>query len=364
MFIALKGARLEKSGPFFHTLESKLIRRPPGPSTVVFSMTKACTYKCPHCYQHKDGGPDLPGPLLIDTAKKLQDVGVALFDIEGGAPFLKYDRLLELVRALDERSEIWINTTGAHMTQARFDALVDEGLSGLMVSIHSPDPERHDAFTGIPGSFDMAVEALRLCRRRNRSATINCVMAEDEIREGGLDRIMDLAKEHDCDFVQLIHPKPAGAWMGRCEGMQREEPLIRETQDVHRRYNRRSSRAYPALAAQVMEESHGALGCTAGGVDRFYVNATGEVQPCEFLNFSFGNVREEPFEEIFRRMRSYFPVPCSDWLCCTLGGAIADLIREKGIERTPVVWEHARELVESMHRGEPTPLYERMGIYR
>ena len=47
------------------------------------------------------------------------------------------------------------------------------------------------------------------------------------------------------------------------------------------------------------------------------MGADGEVQPCEFLNVSFGNVRDEPFETILRRMREHLHTPSTDWLCCT-----------------------------------------------
>ena len=58
-------------------------------------------------------------------------------------------------------------------------------------------------------------------------------------------------------------------------------------------------------------------GCTAGGIERFYVNANGDVQPCEFVNVSFGNVNEEDFNNIYRRMRKYFRDPRTNWICCT-----------------------------------------------
>src|SRR5664279_4408131 len=38
---------------FYYAIESKLIRTPARAITVVFSMTKACSYKCEHCYQRK-----------------------------------------------------------------------------------------------------------------------------------------------------------------------------------------------------------------------------------------------------------------------------------------------------------------------
>jgi MoaA/NifB/PqqE/SkfB family radical SAM enzyme len=349
---------------FYYAIESKLIRTPPRAITVVFSMTKACSYKCEHCYQRMDGGPDLDEALLCRTARAVQDVGVAMFDIEGGEPMVRYARTLNLLRALDSRSELWVNTTGVQLTLEKLIELRDAGLFGLMISIHSPDPAVHDAFTGVPGSFQIACEALRLCRKAGVSGAVNSVLSEADIRKGNLPKLMDLSRELEADYVQLIHPKPAGKWLGHHEGMQLDPELLSVIRNEHIRYNSSAMKDYPSLAAQVFEEDRSVMGCTCGGVDRFYVNATGAVQPCEFLNLSFGNVREEPFEDIYNRMREFFPTPSTDWLCCAQGRSIDERFRAEGLTETPLPREISERLVRSWKREEPTPVYKKLGIYK
>lgn len=351
------------SRAFYWALENKLLRTPPSPVTVVFSMTKACPYRCSHCYQRKDENLELEESLMLGTARQLQEMGVAMFDIEGGEPFTRFPRLLKLMEALDDRSELWINTTGAGMKPAMLEQLKRVGLAGLMVSIHSPDPEVHDRLTGVPGSFQRACEAIRQCRSLGLITAVNSVLSEQEIRTGGLDHLMLLALELDADFVQLIHPKPAGMWLGRHESMQTDAGILDFIRLEHKRFHNSRHERFPALAAQVFEESENMLGCTSGGVDRFYVNASGEIQPCEFLNISFGNVSEEPLDVVFNRMRAAFSVPCCDWLCCSLGGMIAETIREHGVSVTPVPWAITQDLVKKWNRGRETPLYQRLGIY-
>ena len=351
------------SRAFFYSLEAKLLAAAPMPLTVVFSLTKACGYKCAHCYQHKDGGDDLPEDLLLKAARDMQDLGVAMFDIEGGEPLLRPQRLANLLRALDERSELWVNTTGAGLKPELLAELKAARLFGVMISIHSPDPAVHDGLTGVPGSFDTACAAARAFRAAGLVVAVNSVLSEPEIRAGGLERLMELSRSLDADFVQLIHPKPAGNWLGRRENMQKDAAVIEQVRALHRRYNG-SGGGYPCLVSQVLEEAEDRLGCTAGGVDRFYLNAYGEVQPCEFLNISFGNLREEPLKVIMERMRSYFPEPCSDWLCCTQGPEIDRLFREHKLERTPLPWRVTKTLVEKWRRGEPTALYRKLGLYR
>lgn len=347
--------------PFFRSIETKLIRRPPGPVTVVYSMTRACTYHCPHCYQRRDGGPDLPEDLLIDTALSVRDAGVTLFDLEGGEPLLRFPRLLHLVRALGEGTERWVNTAGAGLEPGMLQELRAAGTFGLMVSIHATEAAAHDVFTGVDGSFAAAVEAIRQGRAEGLAVAINSVLPEEALRAGRLADLMELARSLDCDFVQLIHPKPAGLWLGRT-GMQSDPALIAAVRADHLRYNSRRRADYPSLAAQVFEEAPGVLGCTAGAIDRFYIGADGEVQPCEFLNLSFGNVAREPFEGILARLRGAFPDARCDWLCCTQAGAIAAAL--SGSDRTPLSEAKTQALVAHWERGSPTPVYRKLGIYR
>ncbi len=352
------------SKAFFHVLDSKLIMRPPGPTTVVFSMTKACRYKCIHCYQRNDRGKDMSEKMMVDTARLMQDAGVAYFNIEGGEPLIQLDRLEALLKGIDDRAEIWVNTTGDGLVPGVFDRLKSVRMLGVMVSIHSANPNTHDEFTGVPGSFKKACDALEMFKSRGFATAINSVLSEKELLEGKLDKLMDLSKYLCCDYVQLIHPKPAGKWMAQKEQMQNDLEIIRFLEKEHVRYNSSSKKDYPCLSVQVFEESEKVLGCTSGASDRFYINANGEVQPCEFLNISFGNVNDEPFDRILARMRSYFKVPCCDWLCCTQGSAIHDLMQKYGVKDTPLPWEYTKELVSGWVRGKETPVYKRLGIYK
>ena len=102
------------------------------------------------------------------------------------------------------------------------------------------------------------------------------------------------------------------------------------------------------------------LGCCCGGIDRFYVGANGDVQPCEFVNISFGNLAEVPFETAYERMRQTFSVPCEEWTC----SRHADEIAAKAGDKLPLPWGETEKLVADWKSGRPTKVYDKMGIYR
>ena len=72
------------SQAFFTALEDKVVCRPPRPVSVVLSISKACAYKCPHCYQRKDNPHEMPLSILVENVRKMRDFGIVAWAVEGG----------------------------------------------------------------------------------------------------------------------------------------------------------------------------------------------------------------------------------------------------------------------------------------
>ena len=131
--------------------------------------------------------------------------------------------------------------------------------------------------------------------------------------------------------------------------------------DLVNRYNHDPAYAsYPAISAQIIEEDRTVFGCTAGGTDRFYINAKGDVQPCEFLNISFGNLATEEFEVIYARMREVFDPPGETWLCEACAPAIRQRVQAQHIKSLPLDPQLSRQVCQEWDRGRPTALYAAM----
>ena len=354
------------SEAFFRAMESKLVARPPHPATVVLSMTKACQYRCPHCYQGRDENAELPLDRLLEIVRELRQFGVVAWAVEGGDPLLRFDRLLPVLKELTGL-EVWVNSTGTGATEEKIAAMANAKVTGIMSSIHSINPAEHDEFTGVVGSWDRAMRFLADCKARGILIGFNTVLSDEQILAGEIDRIMDLARAHECDYIQLIHPKSCGRWLDEQFDRANHLKAVEIACNAQRRYNSQQEKRAPILVAQVFEESPEALGCTAGGIDRFYIGASGEVQPCEFLNISFGNLNEDSFQTVYSRMRQAFPIPSESWPCVEKAQQIADALEEARRENdnsTPLKWPRTAALTADWKPGKPTKVYEEIGIYR
>ncbi len=347
------------SEAFFTAMADKLLHHPPRPVSVVLSISKACSYRCPHCYQQRDSSAELPLEKLLKNVRKMREFGIAAWAIEGGEPLLRFERLRAVLTEI-KGLEVWVNSTGHSATPEKIAALAQLQVTGVMSSIHSVDPAKHDEFTGVSGSWRCAIAFLHDCQNAGMLTGFNTVLSDEEIVAGGIDAIMKLAKEHELDYIQLIHPKSSGGWLDKNFDSELSREAIRIACEAQRRYNSAGEKHAPILTAQVFEESPDMLGCCCGGIDRFYIGASGDVQPCEFVNLSFGNLADTAFETAYERMRNAFATPCEEWTCSLRAQEIA----EQAGETLPIPWEETQKIIARWQSGTPTRIYRKMGIYR
>jgi len=329
--------------------------------TVLISVTSACRYKCPHCYQRFDKGKDMDIHILVEAVKKLQEKGVAFFNIEGGEPFLVFDKLMKVCDAIDARSEILINSTGDGITLQKLrDLRKKKNLLGIMFSLHTDLPEKLNEFMGVPNAWDNLEKGIELCHHSGIPVTFNTCILKEAFYDGTFERIMDRAKEFRGCILQLIKPKPAGGWLKSGSGSFSEADLLHVKEKVNMYNLRKEYKNYPFISAMINEEDKSLFGCTAGATDRFYINAKGDLQPCEFLNISFGNIQQDDFETIYEDMRRVFETAGDCLLCEKYSLRIHELMNEHNIKVLPLPPDISREVYKDWDRGEVPEFYKKL----
>ncbi len=329
-------------------------------TTVLISITSSCTYHCSHCYQKLDKGKDVDLNLLIPIVKKLQDRGIAFFNIEGGEPFLVYDRLKSICTSIDERSEIWINSTGVGITIERLMELKKMNVTAIMFSLHSSQRDIFNDFMGDDSAWDTLESAIHLCHEAGLGVTFNSCLMKDDFYNGNFEKIMETTKKYNASLVQIIKPKPSGGWLEK-EDIEFTQMDIDDIKKKVLRYNSQHKfKEYPSIFAQIIEEDKDVFGCTAGGIDRFYINAKGDIQPCEFLNISFGNIREEDFETIYNRMRNSFEWGGDCMICEKYAKEVREIFKDNHLSSLPLSSTLSEKIYGSWDRGDKTELYEKL----
>ena len=128
---------------------------------------------------------------------------------------------------------------------------------------------------------------------------------KENIRNGQMDAMMDLARSLNVLEVSLFDVTPTGRLAAQHECMPSDEDA-RQIVEFRAKYTARpdcpriihqtilSSIAYPCVA----------VGCPAGRV-QVHLRANGDACPCDFTSYSFGNIRKQPLKEIWESMSAH-----------------------------------------------------------
>ena len=139
------------------------------PLLVIWEVTQACDLACVHCRASAMPRRN-PGELSTEEGCRLLDeirrFGNPLMVFTGGDP-LKRPDLFDLIRhsaKLGLRTNVTPSATPLLTTEA-IDAFQSNGVARMAISLDGPNAQVHDAFRGVPGTFDRAMLALDHARR-------------------------------------------------------------------------------------------------------------------------------------------------------------------------------------------------------
>jgi MoaA/NifB/PqqE/SkfB family radical SAM enzyme len=149
------------------------------PSWLSVSLSGRCNFKCVFCYtEFIRNDPELHFLEVVKSLERGREAGIEVVVFSGGEPTLSNDlgKYIRLAQQLGY-AQIGIQTNGYRLARKNYlRSLVDAGLSGVLVSLHAPDPIVHDHLAGTPQSFRKATEALKNLADESVATTINCVV--------------------------------------------------------------------------------------------------------------------------------------------------------------------------------------------
>ena len=280
----------------------------------VLGVTRLCSYRCSHCYERANLGPAdvVPVERWLEVIREMQQIGVGVVALSGGEPLSAPERVLAILAGADKRrSDFHLFTAGQGATPECVEALVGAGLAGAGVGLDHHDPAGHDALRGQAGAGSAAMQAIRRFADSGILTYVStCLRRELVCERDGLRRLYERVHGLGAAAWQLLEPKPCGALAGRSPASLLSEgervvvrAFVRETQ------HSRAYRRYPAACYPALWEAPKSFGCLMGGLSHLYIDSCGNVEPCVFLPVRFGNILEESFTTIFRRMRCAVPRP-------------------------------------------------------
>ena len=273
---------------------------------VSWNTTNACNMYCDHCY--RDAGCKAEEELSTAEAKTLLEqiarAGFKIMIFSGGEPLMRPD-IVELVAyAAGLGLRPVFGTNGTLITLEMAQRLKAAGAMGMGISLDSMDREKHNRFRKFPGAWEGAVQGMRNCRAAGLPFQIHTTVMEWNNHE--LEDLTDFAvaegavAHHFFFLVPTGRAKTIEAESLRAEAY--EETLTRimkKQQEVDIELKPTCAPQFLRIAAQMGLKTRFRRGCLAGTA-YCIISPRGKVQPCAYLNMELGDVRQTPFDEIWK----------------------------------------------------------------
>ena len=261
---------------------------------------------CDHCY--REAGCKAEEELSTAEAKTLLEqidkAGFKIMIFSGGEPLTRPDilELVEYATSLGLRSVF--GTNGTLITLEMAQKLKNAGAMGMGISLDSMDKKKHNEFRKFEGAWEGAVQGMRNCRAVGLPFQIHTTVMDWNNHE--LEAITDFAvaegavAHHFFFLVPTGRAKTIEAESLRAE--QYEETLTRimkKQTEVDIELKPTCAPQFMRIAAQMGVKTRFRRGCLAGTA-YCIISPRGKVQPCAYLNMELGDVRETPFDEIWK----------------------------------------------------------------
>ncbi len=302
-----------------HLLQFSKDKRP----VVVWNVTRRCNLKCVHCYAHAKN-ISFDNELSTDQGKELiddlADFGSPVMLFSGGEPLVRKDLPQLAAYAVEKGMRAVISTNGTLITATMARTLKEIGLSYVGISLDGMQ-EINDRFRGVPGAFNSALEGIKNSQDAGIKVGLRFTINKFNVNE--IPKIFQLLEEMDIPRVCFYHLVYAGRGSDLVkedlshEGTRKALDLIMD--ETKRLFDKgkpkevltvdnhadgpyvylRMLKEDPKRAKEVLELLRWNEGNNSGrGIG--CVSWDGEVHADQFWrHYSFGNVKEQPFSEIW-----------------------------------------------------------------
>ncbi len=273
---------------------------------ISWNTTNACNMYCDHCY--RDAGCKADEELDTAEAKTLLEqiasAGFKIMIFSGGEPLMRPD-IVELVQyAANLGLRPVFGTNGTLITEKMAHALKDAGAMGMGISLDSLDAQKHNEFRKFTGAWEGAVRGMRNCRAAGLPFQIHTTIMDWNVHE--IERITDFAVAEGAVAHHFFFLVPTGrAASIEAESLRAQAyedtltRILKKQQEVSIELKPTCAPQFMRIARQMGMKLRFGRGCLAGTA-YCIINPKGQVQPCAYLNIPLGDVRETPFDEIWR----------------------------------------------------------------
>ena len=272
---------------------------------IAWEITRRCPMACQHC---RGASRDLPYEDELTTAEacRVLDSIVAavqpparlpMIIFTGGEPMFRAD-LEQIVRYATQRGfPAVLAPCGRFASAERLTALKAAGIRAISLSVDGPDAATHDAFRGVSGAFQMALDAMQAAREVGLPFQVNHTLTRAGL--GKLRAMRDFALAQGASRLDVFFLVPVGrgsAISAQCLTDAETEAALTELLALDDEgllpiHVTCEPRILSLAEARETPTRSPCNGCMAGA-GFLFLSHIGDLQPCGFFECPLGNIRD------------------------------------------------------------------------
>jgi len=281
------------------------------PFILFWEVTRACALACKHCRaiaQPKAHPEELNHEEALALVDEIAELAPPMLVLTGGDPMMRRDIFDIIERATARGLRVALSPAATNrLLHTDFHKLRAAGVVSMSLSLDGATQATHDAFRGVPHTFERTLQAARMAKEAGIQLQINTTISRSTLPE--LEGFVDILKEIQPDVWSVFLLVPTGratleelpgateleALWSRLLELRSELPFAIKTTEGHhyRRALMQAARSSGAPAPRHMVPTRDGKGVA-------FISHVGEIQPSGFLPLTAGNVRTDKLADIYR----------------------------------------------------------------
>jgi len=250
------------------------------PNAAYLALTFRCQFDCKYCgiALYPDNLDELSFRSWLKVIDQLSELGVFRIEFTGGEPTIRND-LENLIGYAHEKGFITVlSTNGWGLDEKRLIQMKKSGLNCLCVSLDGVGKKMHEEASNKDGSFLQAVKVINLCRKNHIKCIVSTILTRDIINSGNLTVLLKFCEKFKLAGVRLTSPLPVGRWKSKSNEIisDIEKKMAEHIINNHK---------IPLIGRGIKNGV-----CAATSNSAIFISPSGEIQPCGYIPYSFGNV--------------------------------------------------------------------------
>lgn len=280
------------------------------PFSCTWEIIDSCNLDCVHCYCANTGETI----WTLEQSKELVDLlyeqGTMDLEITGGECLANPD-FIEILNYINEKGFIVTILTNATL----IDSTIAETIASIkprnvQVSIYSLDEEVHDGITSVPGSLERSLHGIKVLTDKNVPIAIATPIMNSNINHVQSLREWASRMHYDINFSYKMSPSLSKEKSPLSQSVIPQENDATAFPDLfmYTNFNTKLN----VIANSFRRTKPGSNKLCQAGFRNLSIDAYGNVSPCNSLRFSFGNLKESCFSDV------WFSTAATQWRRITI----------------------------------------------